>query len=93
MKPAQNTEKEKHLKIIFKNMMDMESREVRTEILISDLEVLQKKTPEQRIDRNKDRTEENFFKQETYVCRREWSTRFQVNAVKRYPCQIYCGRI
>lgn len=65
MKPAQNTEKEKHLKIIFKNMIDMESREVRTEILISDLEMLQKKKPEQRIDRNKGITEEIFFKRET----------------------------
>lgn len=59
MKPAQNTEKEKHLKVVLENMTDMKSREVRTEIFISNLEMLQKKKPEERIDRNKDITEDN----------------------------------
>lgn len=62
IKPSQNTkEKEKDLKMLREYYRYMKSKEVRTEILISDLEILQKKKTEQRIDRsNKDITEEKF---------------------------------
>lgn len=62
MKPAQNTEKEKYLKIIFKNMVDNGYQRSENRDFNLRLRNDQKKKPEERINRNKDITEENFFK-------------------------------